>query len=565
MINIYDRIQNRIDSIWDELDLELEKLNNSLLLFDFTTVFYKGENYGKVQSTYKYAIDRYPELLSKYFNEYGYSVKVESEGDSELKPDVFSIEDELSNLSVITPISSRFDPEKDEAMEIVRLDTWYKFIVDNEFAAASWILFKDFFNDVDSNERIEVGVYILLKNPVKGWITGCDKQSKEHSEKIKWITGCDKQSKEHSEKINKLLSDSAYRFLFNSGLGYIADEFKKRKAEIQSLTFEKEQLNIKRDQQRSINHYLRPAFVGISNQARDIRQYSNTDKVKSIAKTLELQTSILEFNFKLGSDLEKYREEESTSQESIIIKFDTFFKYIYIFNFFTGNYIDNNSIEKLTDDEFNKIQKLCTSRIDKYYNEKKNDEFKNIVDQLYDSLSQQSSFKILFYNTEGLYFYLTNDITSMDLVIKFSSVFIENYKKHWIVDSKLLNDRGQPFSYDLMIYYEDSKLYFFQNKDMEGFKDNIVNKDNFKDYISEFEKFEVPKEKKCLGISDLSTLLKGHHIQHEMYKRQFDYKIKIKDELSGIDEKVNKNVELFFQLLTVNEASKLIQNNHEKI
>lgn len=274
-----EQIQKQINLIWNELNAALSEFNNGLLLFDFTTVFYKGENYGKVQSTYKYAINGYPKLLDEYFEKHGYSVqKQENNETGEIIPDRFSLEDTISELALIEPKDAKFDPKKDEKMTLVGLDTWHNFIEEKKFAAASWILFKDFFNDNSGNERIEVGLYVLLKNPVKGWINNC----------------IDSTEKDNAEKINELLSTKAYKFLFNSGIGYIADEFKKRKEEIQKLAFEKEQLNREKMLYVGMGHYIKNSTLGLEAHENEIIQYlkslSNTDD--KVLVTAQLQKLI---------------------------------------------------------------------------------------------------------------------------------------------------------------------------------------------------------------------------------------------------------------------------------
>jgi hypothetical protein len=540
------QIQKQINTIWDELNTALEEFDNSLLLFDFTTVFYKGENYGKVQSTYRYAIEGYPQLLNEYFNRYGYSVQKQEDGESgEIIPDKFSVESPISELATTNPKNNRYDPGKDEEMTLVGLDTWHSFVAKKKFAAASWILFKDFFNDNSSSERIEVGVYILLKSPIKGWMPEC-----QDSIELK-----------HSEGVNKLLSDKAYKFLFNSGIGYVADEFKKRKEEIQRLELAKEQLDIKRSQQRTINHYLRPIFTGISLKAKDIQLQIDGGKIddaKLSAKILQLQTEILEHHFKLGQRLDDIIEQDR-QVEMFNISFECFFEYLYIRNFFTGSHIDFLAIKSLTDNEYSLVKEICsTSLFDFFVSEKHN--FSITVSTIFSKLTRSSSFKLLFRGeTSKLFFELPKSLSSMDVVIKFSSAFIENFKKFWMKDIYVSNTGNRLNSF-LIIYANIKEIYFFQYKENQGYKEYVIDLPAKTDiqYETKFianytADFTEVNSESGLGNNDLKSLLKSNNIECSTKKKV----VKIEYDEDG--EQRIKDGYLYFKKLVLNKQSTLIK------
>lgn len=154
------RIQNQISSIWSRTDTFLKKHDdNCLLLFDFTTVSHYDNGSIKIKSIYQYKIKDYPKLLDEYFYGHGYSIPEPNE----VELSFYSISD-ANVVALDNPKEEIYDPGTVTNTKTVKLDTWYEFVKKKKMAGQCWTLFKHFFNNDESKERIEVGVYILLKN-----------------------------------------------------------------------------------------------------------------------------------------------------------------------------------------------------------------------------------------------------------------------------------------------------------------------------------------------------------------------------------------------------------------
>ena len=210
-----NKIKNSIKEIWDEINQELSNHSNELLLFDFTTVTHSTDNNLTIESHYFKSLMNYERRLKKYFKKYGYSIPPLNKNKPE--PVLYS----LNKYKTPKTSAAKYDSYGPETGEnkTVHLETWHQFIEEKKMAGASWILFKDFFSDND-NERIEVGIYILLKNQVSDWNNY--QEAKNDNERIPNTKKCE---------INSFLSSKVYTFLFDNGIDYIARAYKKRKDE----------------------------------------------------------------------------------------------------------------------------------------------------------------------------------------------------------------------------------------------------------------------------------------------------------------------------------------------
>jgi hypothetical protein len=196
MTNEQQQIQNQIDGIWNKVDSFLKSSSNNLLLFDFTTVSHYDSGI-KIKSIYQHKIKDYPQQIEDYFKKHGYSIPPTASND---KPILYEVK--KSNPTVLRSRTKKiYDPDEVTNTQIVGLKTWHKFVKDKKLAGQCWTLFKDFINDEETKERIEVGVYILLQNPFP-----TDKSKKN--------------------EISDFISFEVYKFLYNEGRNYFSEEYR---------------------------------------------------------------------------------------------------------------------------------------------------------------------------------------------------------------------------------------------------------------------------------------------------------------------------------------------------
>jgi hypothetical protein len=527
MVTEEEQVQEKISNIWKTTDVFLASHNNSLLLFDFTTVSIYENGEIKIKSLYQYKIKDYPNLLQDFLKS-GYSIQSSSED-----PHIFSVENYIEPQVLSDIVKDKYDPKTVSTTKIVDLKEWDKFVGNSNIAGSAWTLFQHYKNDlypINTNEQIEVGVYILLLRPLP------QKGSKEYSE------------------INNFLSLEVYKFLWLYGREYFTNEYIKKDNDLQRI-------KIQRNQQRTINHYLRPIFTGISQNAENILKQiegGKTEEAKLAAKVLHLQAAILEHHFKFGQLLDDIAEE--TQFETFIIGFERFFEYLYIRNFFTGSHIDTSAIRLLTDEEYNLIKEICTKSLQEFFESPNN--FDTTVNTLFSKLSGASTFKLHFRGqTSKMYFELPKNLTSMNVVIKFSSAFIENFKKFWIKDDYFSKELNRVVNSFLIIYSNANEIFFFQNKENKGWIKHSINltennseendtsivnvyMDGFKEYIA----------KSGLGNNDLKSLLRSNEIDCSSYKKDVEV---LKDE-DG-ESKLERGSYLYFKKLTLNNNSTLIK------
>lgn len=519
------QIQKQISEIWEKTDVFLANHNNSLLLFDFTTVSHY-ENAGiKIKSIYQHKIKDYPEQLEEYFEEHGYSIPPEASND---EPTPYCVLNYQEPLTLLQPICKIYDPQTVTHTEIVGLETWHEFVEEKKIAGQCLTLFKDFINDEETKERIEVGVYVLLKNQFSS-------------------------DEELNKKITDFISFEIYKFLYGRGREYFTKEFKETSKNLQKI-------KILRNQQRTINHYLRPIFTGISLKAKDIQAQidgSKTDDVKLAAKVLQLQAEILEHHFKIGQRLDDIVEQQA-QVEKFKIGFERFFEYLYIRNFFTGSHIDLSAIKSLNNNDYNLVKEICTTSLQDFFESKSH--FDIEVNTLFSKLSGASSFKLHFRGqTSKIYFELPKSLASMNVVIKFSSAFIENFKKFWMKDVYVSNT-GNALNSFLILYANTNEIYFFQYKENQGYKDYIIdlpensNSEHEAKFIAEYTKgFSEHASGGGLGNNDLKSLLDNNNIACSTQKKDVEI------EYTEDGEQKSKDAYLYFKKLTLNENSTLIK------
>ena len=517
-------IQEQISCIWKKTNYFLKSHDNSLLLFDFTTVSHYENGSIKIKSIYQHKIKDYANQLNEYFNKHGYSIPQEA---SNNEPTLYSIKNYNPPLELEEPIEEIYDPKTVTYTKIVGLNTWHNFVEEKKIAGECLTLFQDFVNIEATKERIEVGVYILLKKNIS-----LDQNIKKNI-------------------IDYILLE-IYKFLYGRGREYFIKEYKETSSILQKI-------KIQRNQQRTINHYLRPIFTGISLKAKDILTQIDGDKIedaKHAAKVLQLQAEILEHHFKLGQRLDDTVDESNV--EKYKIGFESFFKYLYIRNFFTGSYIDLQTIKYLNDNEYNLVKEICTISLHNFFVSKENI-FDSIVNTLFSKLLETSSFKLLFRGmTSKMYLELPKSLASMNIVIEFSSAFIENFKKYWMKDS-YVSRTGSALNSFLIVYASINEIYFFQYKDNQGYNEYSIDLPENSDYEQDekfiknyIKEFNEHNSETGLGNRDLRTLLKNENIGYSTQKK--DIKIKYNEDGS----RRTKDGYLYYMKLTFSENSTLL-------
>ncbi|MBK8699815.1 MAG: hypothetical protein IPN29_09870 [Saprospiraceae bacterium] len=258
-----EQILKQINSIWRKTDAFLVNHDNSLLLFDFTTVsHFENSDEKRIKSIYQYKIRNYKNLLLEYFEEYGYSIPQNASGN---KPSIYNVKEYSEPLVLSAPIPDIY-PETVNQKKEVPLDTWEAFVENKKIAGASWILFKDFYSNEETKERIEVGVYILLHKPVALW---------------------DEDKSQQEDEINKFIHFEVIQFLYDNSIAYMSKQYVKEK-------FEKKQLNREKMLYVGMGHYIKNSTLGLEAHENEIIQYlkslTNTDT--KILVTAQLQKLI---------------------------------------------------------------------------------------------------------------------------------------------------------------------------------------------------------------------------------------------------------------------------------
>ncbi|MEP2445753.1 MAG: hypothetical protein ABJI69_00885 [Balneola sp.] len=196
MVSNDDKIQKEISNTWESIDIFLKENENSLLAFDFTTVSHYLSGRIKIKSNYKYLIKNYPDYLTEFFKLHGYSIPKSQNSNTALLYNV-SENNRVIELEDV-PVRGTYSPEMVNEVNIVALNTWNNFVEKKKIAGSTWTLFKDFINDERTGDRIEVGVYILLKKSLR---------------------------KSIEKKINDYILNEVFKFLFNEGINYFSSEF----------------------------------------------------------------------------------------------------------------------------------------------------------------------------------------------------------------------------------------------------------------------------------------------------------------------------------------------------
>jgi hypothetical protein len=309
----HERVRKDIEIIWDEINDFLSNFENRLLLFDFTTVSHKEDSKIDVQSIYKYVNDDYPTKLEKYFDINGYSIPEDAPGDNI----------SLYNIVELTEILHDYSPKFGEFIEFnseaktIELDEWHKFIEEEKIAGASWIYFKDLHKNTETNERIEIGLYVLLEKPVKGWRTNLREESDEVSNNTK------------GAKVNNYLLNTTYKLLGKNGIDYLAQEYERRSKELKEIKFKKEQLSREKMLYVGIGHYIKNSMNGLAVHENEIIKHLENDNAnQKILLTAQLQRVIyrlirLYLQLRQNSDLafiddEKNKEKIKVNLYSLI-------------------------------------------------------------------------------------------------------------------------------------------------------------------------------------------------------------------------------------------------------
>jgi|AntRauTorcE11897_2_1112592.scaffolds.fasta_scaffold03536_3 hypothetical protein len=540
MSTLQKDIQKEISELWDEINCFLSNHNNKLAVLDFTTVIHHENGEVEVQSIYKHAIKSYPDLLEEYFSENGYSLP---QKESDNKPSLYTTECKPSNKELNQPEDEIYEGR--EKTDIVELATWYDFMEKNKIAGSSWILFKKFDNNEGAEGSIEVGIYILLKNQIDSW---------RNDGKNKFSTS----SNTSGGEINKFLLENAHKLIVENGIRFIFNKFKKVNRSLQKT-------QIERNHQRSLNHYLKPIFTGIGEKAKTIKNQVSQQKyleAELSLKALGLQAEILQHHFQLRQDKHLPLNLDKHADGFYPISFKLFFKYLFVRNFFTGSNIDHNALANLDEDEYNKLNVFCCQPINSLFDSN----FENLrgdIKNIFKKLSKTSQFKIVFKgNVSSLYINLPKNKAAMEIVIRFSSAFIENFKRHWM-KSKTTKKNNREATYTLLIYTDGNRsIYFFQNKDTQGYVDHQIalskkatQEENIRKYCKYFDNIEL-RSNKGLGISDIKKLLESNNINYRTYESNFSFcsrqEIVNKVNFESVDGK------LFYQKLTIQGKSTLL-------
>jgi hypothetical protein len=189
------QIQQKISEIWATIDTFLSFYDNSLLLFDFTTVSrYKGGGI-KIKSIYQFKIKHYPDKLKEYFDDHGYSIPSSSDDEPALHSML-----ESDPVILSESVGSIYDPGTVSNTDIGDIDSWHKFVEEKRIAGQCWTLFKHLFDNNKSKERIEVGVYLLLKDSFS-------------------------QNEKSANEVKRFIHYEVLKFLWDKGLEYFANGY----------------------------------------------------------------------------------------------------------------------------------------------------------------------------------------------------------------------------------------------------------------------------------------------------------------------------------------------------
>lgn len=198
------QIQEQISGIWQETDNFLASYNNSLLLFDFTTLYQFENNKTKIKSIYQYKIPDYSQLFLSFLSNNGNNFISKDEEGTPIEYDSRN----NAPISVLDdPIPDIYNPGDANDTKIVKIKTWHEFVEEKKIANACWTLFEDFFEFEDTKEKIVVGVYILLKE----------------------IMG------QNQKVISDFISHEVYKFLFGRGRAYFTKEYKEKFKQLERL------------------------------------------------------------------------------------------------------------------------------------------------------------------------------------------------------------------------------------------------------------------------------------------------------------------------------------------
>ena len=146
----------------------------------------------------------------------------------------------------------------------------------------------------------------------------------------------------------------------------------------------------------------------------------------------------------------------------------------------------------------------------------------------------------------------------MNIVIEFSSAFIENFKKYWMKDS-YVSRTGSALNSFLIVYASINEIYFFQYKDNQGYNEYSIDLPENSDYEQDekfiknyIKEFNEHNSETGLGNRDLRTLLKNENIGYSTQKK--DIKIKYNEDGS----RRTKDGYLYYMKLTFSENSTLL-------
>lgn len=532
---------SRIDDIFKD-----SCIDNSVNTLDFTFFFPEHEDKSKWNILiYQYAPREYVKILDSLYEKNGFTYAKFADKTKVVK--------DLNSSRGSTNTQPEFHKPQELNGKILNAvdftpDEWHGDLERAGFGKASIVVSREYKDEMREYE-IQAGVYLILKENF-GCFPEDTYESKNDGRSIDDITGHDE-----IRKVVKEIWLILENLLFDEMFEILVGKFK-------STEIEREHIKLKRNQQRTINHYLRPIFTGIGLTANDIQAQidrAKTDEAKLGTKVLQLQAEILEHHFKIGQRLEDLVKQHNY-KGYFRIGFQPFFEYLYIRNFFTGSHINIHAIKFLNDDEYDLAKRICTTSLHDFF--ESNSNFDTTVNTLFSKLSDTSSFKLLFRGqTSKMFIELPKSEESMNVVIKFSSAFIENFKKFWWKDDYFSEQLGREVYSFLIIYSRKSDIFFFQNKENQGWIEYSINLpedeseeyyesaieayiDGFKDYASEMG----------LGNNDLKALLHINDIQCSSQTKDVVV-INVEDG----EPKIEKGAYLYFKRLILNNNSALIK------
>ncbi len=332
-------------------------------------------------------------------------------------------------------------------------------------------------------------------------------------------------------------------------------------------------LEADRSQRRTMTHYLKPIYAGINLVAKQLNEKlkQNVGNKNSIqlATILELQGGILNH---IGEIMQLSPGEINYEyNEFAKVKLTTFLKYLYIRAVFIGDFIDFSIIQNYTEEDI-QIIKECATALPVFKGNDFDRPASANISSLFDKVLSLSQFKLCFISdTDNLFIKLPKKNADKNLlasiIIQFSSAIIDNYKKHWIKSSLILSTKI-PAVYKLSVFtkkIDDDRieLYFFQNKNTNGYDRNIVDETN-EIYAAPIKNGFILKDIKIeedrIGLADIRKLFQKADLKYEIYTKEFPI---TSEQINAVTNTVKIIIEkepgrLFFQKISFTNSNKFI-------